>query len=189
MHVVERLQDFMPRAIADDRPGMVFNLACGIQGVARYTHLTAMLDLRPRGRPVGLALGEWAVRGELPAAAGTHRDLRPTSESASSGRRSTPWWPASPQASRSPRGTSRCASVMSAEFAAVELRLSVSGCGRQATGSMSSTRMRFSSAAYRPCSVVRPVRDSRLPLSTRWQSWLTWRARLRHARLEKTAQR
>ena len=45
MHVVERLQDFMPRVIAGERPGMVFNMAYGIQGVSRYTHLPAMLEM------------------------------------------------------------------------------------------------------------------------------------------------
>ena len=32
MHVLERLQDFMPPVIAGERPGMVFNMADGIQG-------------------------------------------------------------------------------------------------------------------------------------------------------------
>ena len=45
MHIVERLQDFMPRVIAGERPGMVFNMAYGIQGVSRYTHLPAMLEM------------------------------------------------------------------------------------------------------------------------------------------------
>ena len=30
-HAVERLQDFMPRVIAGERPGRVFNMADGIQ--------------------------------------------------------------------------------------------------------------------------------------------------------------
>lgn len=45
MHVVERLQDFMPRVIAGERPGMVFNMAYGIQGVSRYTHLPALMEM------------------------------------------------------------------------------------------------------------------------------------------------
>ncbi len=45
MHIVERLQDFMPRVLAGERPGMVFNMAYGIQGVSRYTHLPAMLEM------------------------------------------------------------------------------------------------------------------------------------------------
>jgi len=45
MHVIEQLQDFMPRVISGDRPGMVFNMAYGIQGVSRYTHVPAMLEM------------------------------------------------------------------------------------------------------------------------------------------------
>ncbi|UCC71885.1 MAG: M20/M25/M40 family metallo-hydrolase [Gemmatimonadota bacterium] len=45
MHVIEQLRDFMPRVIEGEHPGMVFNLAYGIQGVSRYTHLPAMLEM------------------------------------------------------------------------------------------------------------------------------------------------
>lgn len=45
MHVIERLREFMPGVVAGDRPGMVFNMAYGIQGVSRYTHLPAMLEM------------------------------------------------------------------------------------------------------------------------------------------------
>jgi D-alanine-D-alanine ligase len=45
MHVIEQLRDFMPRVIEGARPGMVFNMAYGIQGVSRYTHLPAMLEM------------------------------------------------------------------------------------------------------------------------------------------------
>ena len=45
MNVVEELKDFMPRVVAGQRPGMVFNMAYGIQGVSRYTHLPAMLEM------------------------------------------------------------------------------------------------------------------------------------------------
>lgn len=45
MHVIERLTDFMPRVMSGDRHGMVFNMAYGIQGVSRYTHLPAMLEM------------------------------------------------------------------------------------------------------------------------------------------------
>ncbi len=45
MHVVEQLRDFMPRVIEGQRPGMVFNMAYGIQGVSRYTHLPAILEM------------------------------------------------------------------------------------------------------------------------------------------------
>jgi len=45
MHLVEQLRDFMPRVIEGQRPGMVFNMAYGIQGVSRYTHLPAILEM------------------------------------------------------------------------------------------------------------------------------------------------
>lgn len=45
MHVIEQLRDFMPRVMTHERPGMVFNMAYGIQGVSRYTHLPAMLEM------------------------------------------------------------------------------------------------------------------------------------------------
>lgn len=45
MHVIEQLRDFMPRVLNHERPGMVFNMAYGIQGVSRYTHLPAMLEM------------------------------------------------------------------------------------------------------------------------------------------------
>lgn len=43
--VAEDLQSFMPRVMAGERPGMVFNMAYGIQGQSRYTHLPAMLEM------------------------------------------------------------------------------------------------------------------------------------------------
>ena len=45
MHVIERLIEFMPRVIEGERMGMVFNMAYGIQGESRYTHLPAMLEM------------------------------------------------------------------------------------------------------------------------------------------------
>ncbi len=45
MHVVESLQEFMPKVIEGERIGMVFNMAYGIQGESRYTHLPAMLEM------------------------------------------------------------------------------------------------------------------------------------------------
>jgi D-alanine-D-alanine ligase len=45
MDVIEQLQDFMPRVIEGERMGMVFNMAYGIQGESRYTHLPAMLEM------------------------------------------------------------------------------------------------------------------------------------------------
>ena len=45
MDVIEALKDFMPRVMTGERPGMVFNMAYGIQGESRYTHLPAMLEM------------------------------------------------------------------------------------------------------------------------------------------------
>lgn len=43
--VTDELGNFMPRVMAGERPGMVFNMAYGIQGQSRYTHLPAMLEM------------------------------------------------------------------------------------------------------------------------------------------------
>ncbi len=45
IHVVDELHNFMPRVIAGERPGIVFNMAYGIQGQSRYTHIPAMLEM------------------------------------------------------------------------------------------------------------------------------------------------
>jgi len=45
MDVIEQLQDFMPQVMEGERMGMVFNMAYGIQGESRYTHLPAMLEM------------------------------------------------------------------------------------------------------------------------------------------------
>jgi len=45
MLVIESLQEFMPKVIEGERLGMVFNMAYGIQGESRYTHLPAMLEM------------------------------------------------------------------------------------------------------------------------------------------------
>jgi len=45
MNFIEEMKDFMPRVVAGDRPGMVFNMAYGIQGQNRYTHVPAMLEM------------------------------------------------------------------------------------------------------------------------------------------------
>ena len=45
MAVIEKLQEFMPRVIDGERMGMVFNMAYGIQGESRYTHLPAMMEM------------------------------------------------------------------------------------------------------------------------------------------------
>ena len=45
INVAESLRDFMPKVMAGERPGMVFNMAYGIQGQSRYTHIPAMLEM------------------------------------------------------------------------------------------------------------------------------------------------
>ena len=45
MHFIDEMKDFMPRVVAGERPGMVFNMAYGIQGRNRYTHVPAMLEM------------------------------------------------------------------------------------------------------------------------------------------------
>jgi D-alanine-D-alanine ligase len=44
-NVIESLQNFMPRVMKGEVPGMVFNMAYGIQGRSRYTHIPAMLEM------------------------------------------------------------------------------------------------------------------------------------------------
>ncbi len=43
--VIAKLQNFMPKVIMGEFPGMVFNMAYGIQGQSRYTHIPAMLEM------------------------------------------------------------------------------------------------------------------------------------------------
>lgn len=45
MEVIQHLQSFMPKVVEGERMGMVFNMAYGIQGESRYTHLPAMLEM------------------------------------------------------------------------------------------------------------------------------------------------
>ncbi len=45
INVIERLQDFMPRVVQGEQPGMVFNMAYGLQGVSRYTHIPSLLEM------------------------------------------------------------------------------------------------------------------------------------------------
>lgn len=45
MNVMEELQAFMPRVVQGERMGMVFNMAYGIQGESRYTHIPSMLEM------------------------------------------------------------------------------------------------------------------------------------------------
>jgi D-alanine-D-alanine ligase len=43
--LVDRLEEFMPRVLKGENPGMVFNLSYGIQGQARYTHVPSILEM------------------------------------------------------------------------------------------------------------------------------------------------
>jgi D-alanine-D-alanine ligase len=43
--LVDRLEEFMPRVVKGERPGMVFNVSYGIQGQARYTHVPGILEM------------------------------------------------------------------------------------------------------------------------------------------------
>ena len=45
MEVIESLQNFMPKVLEGERMGMVFNMAYGIQGESRYTHIPSMLEM------------------------------------------------------------------------------------------------------------------------------------------------
>jgi D-alanine-D-alanine ligase len=45
MHVINELQNFMPKVVRGERTGMIFNMAYGIQGQSRYTHIPAMLEM------------------------------------------------------------------------------------------------------------------------------------------------
>jgi D-alanine-D-alanine ligase len=44
-NLVDRLEEFMPRVVKGERPGMVFNVSYGIQGQARYTHVPSILEM------------------------------------------------------------------------------------------------------------------------------------------------
>lgn len=43
--IIERLENFMPRVVDGEQMGMVFNMAYGIQGESRYTHIPSMLEM------------------------------------------------------------------------------------------------------------------------------------------------
>ena len=43
--LIDKLEEFMPRVLRGERPGMVFNLSYGIQGQARYTHVPGILEM------------------------------------------------------------------------------------------------------------------------------------------------
>ncbi len=43
--LIRKLEEFMPRVLKGERPGMVFNLSYGVQGQARYTHVPSILEM------------------------------------------------------------------------------------------------------------------------------------------------
>jgi len=43
--IINKLENFMPRVIEGESMGMVFNMAYGIQGESRYTHIPSMLEM------------------------------------------------------------------------------------------------------------------------------------------------
>lgn len=43
--LIGRLEEFMPRVLKGEQPGLVFNLSYGIQGQARYTHVPSILEM------------------------------------------------------------------------------------------------------------------------------------------------
>lgn len=43
--LVDQLEEFMPRVLKGERPGMAFNISYGIQGQARYTHVPSILEM------------------------------------------------------------------------------------------------------------------------------------------------
>ena len=44
-NLIDKLEDFMPRVLKGELPGMAFNLSYGIQGQARYTHVPSILEM------------------------------------------------------------------------------------------------------------------------------------------------
>lgn len=45
IHLADELREFMPKVVSGEKPGMVFNMAYGIQGQNRYTHVPAMMEM------------------------------------------------------------------------------------------------------------------------------------------------
>jgi D-alanine-D-alanine ligase len=43
--IIERLENFMPKVTDGEQMGMIFNMAYGIQGESRYTHIPSMLEM------------------------------------------------------------------------------------------------------------------------------------------------
>ncbi len=45
INLAGELREFMPKAAEGENPGMVFNMAYGMQGRNRYTHVPAMMEM------------------------------------------------------------------------------------------------------------------------------------------------
>lgn len=45
MNVIKNIQNFLPRVLEGEKLGMVFNMAYGIQGESRYTHIPSLLEM------------------------------------------------------------------------------------------------------------------------------------------------
>ena len=43
--LIDCLEEFMPRVVKGERPGLVFNLSYGIQGQSRYAHVPSILEM------------------------------------------------------------------------------------------------------------------------------------------------
>ncbi|KPK44934.1 MAG: hypothetical protein AMJ65_01545 [Phycisphaerae bacterium SG8_4] len=43
--LIDHLEEFMPRVLKGEQPGLVFNVSYGIQGQARYTHVPSILEM------------------------------------------------------------------------------------------------------------------------------------------------
>jgi D-alanine-D-alanine ligase len=43
--LIDRLEEFMPRVLKGERPGLAFNVSYGIQGQARYAHVPSILEM------------------------------------------------------------------------------------------------------------------------------------------------
>ena len=43
--IIRKLEEFMPKVLKGELPGMVFNVSYGIQGQARYTHVPGILEM------------------------------------------------------------------------------------------------------------------------------------------------
>ena len=84
--LIDHLEDFMPRVVHGERPGMVFNVSYGLQGQARYTHVPSILEMvgipyvasGPMGHSLSLdkVVTKMILQAERPAHAGLHGAAR-----------------------------------------------------------------------------------------------------------------